>query len=50
MVSGLSDRPASSLYLIVLTFDEIRKGVENVTDHSCRLQRLDRLLVATAFA
>lgn len=43
VVSWLSERPVSSLYLSVLTLGEIRKGVENATDPSQRLRLVDWL-------
>lgn len=38
-----SNRPAATLYLSVLTFGEIRKGIEQVTDKQRRLVLIDWL-------
>jgi hypothetical protein len=43
VVSWFSKRPASSLYLSVLTLGELRKGVEAVADTERRMALLDWL-------
>ncbi|HID37475.1 MAG TPA: type II toxin-antitoxin system VapC family toxin [Ghiorsea sp.] len=45
VVSWLETRPASSLYLSVLTLGEIRKGIELLDDGQRKLQLLDWLEV-----
>ena len=42
-VDWISRRPASTLYLSVLTLGELRKGVEGVVDASRRVSLLDWL-------
>ncbi len=43
VVAWMSSRPASTLYLSVLTLGELRKGVEGVADASRRLALMDWL-------
>jgi predicted nucleic acid-binding protein len=43
VVAWVSSRPASTLYLSVLTLGELRKGVEGVADASRRLALMDWL-------
>ena len=43
VVAWVSSRPASTLYLSVLTLGELRKGVESVADPSRRLALMDWL-------
>lgn len=45
VLNWLKERPASSLYLSVLTIGEIRKGIEMDLDQSRRLRLLDWLQV-----
>jgi predicted nucleic acid-binding protein len=45
VIDWLNERPASSLYLSVLTIGEIRKGIETDADPSRRLRLLDWLEV-----
>lgn len=45
VIDWLNERPASSLYLSVLTIGEIRKGVETDSDPLRRLRLLDWLEV-----
>jgi len=46
VVRWFSQRPASTLYLSVLTLGEIRKGIEGVADAARRLALLDWLETA----
>ena len=46
VVRWFSQRPASTLYLSVLTLGEIRKGIEGVADAAPRLALLDWLETA----
>ncbi len=43
VVNWFSNRPATTLYLSVLTLGELRKGIETLTDTSRRLALLDWL-------
>lgn len=43
VVNWFSNRPATTLYLSVLTIGELRKGIETLTDTSRRLALLDWL-------
>lgn len=43
VASWFADRPASTLYLSVLTLGELRKGVESLADPARRLPLLDWL-------
>jgi len=45
VVRWLGDRPASTLYLSVLTIGELRKGIESVADGDRKLRLLDWLEV-----
>ncbi len=48
VVKWFSSRPASTLYLSVLTLGELRKGIENLADESRRLSLLDWIEVGLA--
>jgi len=43
VVSWFTERPASTLFLSVLTLGELRKGIESVADNSRRMALLDWL-------
>lgn len=45
VVRWFSDRPASTLYLSVLTIGELRKGIESLADGDRRLRLIDWLEV-----
>lgn len=45
VVSWFAERPATTLYLSVLTLGELRKGVERLADEARRLKLLDWLEV-----